>query len=241
MHYSVFNGKEPPARRLFFVAFIGGIVVLTFTIKTMRNLLKPSLVVGELPQVDPAWLVEQLPDTTVFLYDLDRTLIGHHDEHFSSEALGFMAAIALHRKQGFISNAGESRTPRAERLAEEASSYIGKELQIVTSAMVNSRKPGRQIFEAAIDQFGIDRHATAYFGDQLSKDVLGSNRADLGASVLVAPYATGDNLAVKYLQRPVERAVRPFVGVPLLVKNFGQPVTIPLREHYPVAVAEEAA
>lgn len=68
----------------------------------------------------------------------------------------------------------------------------------------------------------IPNNRLCHIGDQLLKDIWGANRAGYAGSVLVAPYGEGDDPAVKYLQRPFEATVRPFVGLPFRPKNFGK-------------------
>ena len=133
-----------------------------------------------------------------------------------------MAYHALGLKLGFISNANSlKRTDRARSLADMASGELDEPIEVVTSLLVGGKKkPRRKVFDRMAEVLDLPNDRLCYFGDQLLKDVLGANWAGYGGTVLVTPYGRGDDPGVKYLQRPLEAAIRPFIGLPLRTKKF---------------------
>lgn len=83
---------------------------------------------------------------------------------------------------------------------------------VVTSRMASKRNHNIHIDKTADIRSKTKEYvtlATSFF-----KDVLGANRSEYGTSVLVAPYGNGDDRLVRYLQRPLEAAIRPAIGSP---------------------------
>jgi len=185
--------------------------------------LKPTLCIGSVAELQPDLLLGQVPGLSAITFDLDKTLTGQHEwsiPYVNIEAL--IAIDALGLRIGIISNANSrSRTSRVHILADTASGYLDEPIEVVTSLEVGGKKkPLRQPFDKMAEKLAIRNNEMCHVGDQLLKDVLGANRADCGGSVLVRPFGRGDDPRVKYLQRPIEAAIRPLLGLPFLVKNF---------------------
>jgi HAD superfamily phosphatase (TIGR01668 family) len=187
----------------------------------MSNL-KPSLYLRSVADLNPDILKTLCPDIEGAMFDLDRTVVGHHDKFITAGHLAmFISLSEAGLELGFISNAGQKRANRVQQMADAVSDATGNNTHVVTSHMVNGmRKPLQDPFEKMTEVSGIPRDKLCYVGDQIMKDVLGANRAGYAGSILVAPYGTGDNLAVRLIQRPIEAAIRPLLGMPLLTRDF---------------------
>ena len=61
-------------------------------------------------------------------------------------------------------------------------------------------------------------------GDQLFKDVLSARRAGVRA-LLVPRLGPSDHNGVRYLQRPVERVLRPLLGLPAGKRSWPHTLT----------------
>jgi HAD superfamily phosphatase (TIGR01668 family) len=190
------------------------------------DMLQPSMCVKSVADLNPELhddVADKLRGFSGVTWDLDRTLAGHYEEALPREHLAVLIAIkGLGLRQGIISNANrESRDSRVQAIANAMSKAVGDEIFVVTSRMVGGkRKPSRPVFDAMADCMSVSSDRLCHIGDQLLKDVLGANHAGYGGSILVAPYGSGDDWRVKYLQRPVEVVIRPFIGLPLLTRNF---------------------
>jgi HAD superfamily phosphatase (TIGR01668 family) len=188
----------------------------------MSNL-RPTISVASVTEITPSVLSEVLPHVGGVVFDLDKTLVGQHEENIPQRHLDALLALrSAGLALGIISNASsETRTHRVQMMASSIGDVIGTQLTVVTSRMVGGKKkPLRPVFDQLSSNIGIANNRLCYVGDQLLKDILGANRAEYAGTVLVAPYGHGDDPRVKYLQRPIEALIRPLVGVPLFTKNF---------------------
>jgi len=188
--------------------------------------LSPTVVAGPLAEYDAATFRGLLPpDIDGVVWDLDKTVVGQDDDWMPQEHINLLKGLAdLNLVQGFGSNAKTAeRTARVLNIAHRLSSVIGSEIIAVTSRMVDGKKkPLRPIFDLAALKLGIEPEHLCFVGDQLFKDIAGGNNAGYGATVLVPPFGKGDDPRVRYVQRPLETVVRPWVGAPLRTKNFGK-------------------
>lgn len=187
------------------------------------NYLQPTLYEASVTDIDQSSLERSMPGLGGIMFDLDKTLVGQHEATLPEAHLEALITLnGLGLKLGIISNASsQARTDRVLELSDSLSDAIGDEVVAVTSRMVGGKKkPLSPIFDLMSQVADIPNERLCYVGDQIFKDILGANRAGYGGTVLVAPYGQGDDPRVKYLQRPLEAAVRPFLGLPLLTKNF---------------------
>ncbi|HUD06505.1 MAG TPA: HAD hydrolase-like protein [Candidatus Saccharimonadales bacterium] len=185
--------------------------------------LRPTLCFESVGVLDIEVLQQEIPGLEGVVYDLDKTLTHQHGEGMPNAHLDVIGAInELGLVQGIISNAAsEEREERVRVFAKGIGAHIGAEVEVVTSRMVGGKKkPLRPVFDKMSELLDIPNEHLCYIGDQLLKDVLGANRAGYGGSVLVAPYGEGDDPRVRFLQRPVEAVIRPFIGLPFLADNF---------------------
>ena len=193
----------------------------------MSNL-HPSVVSRPLAELDAAAFIDPLPNgIRGITWDLDKTLVDQLEPEVPQAHLALMRGIAeLGIKQGIISNANTiKRTTRVMTIAKNIGDTIGPRIYVVTSMHVGGvRKPKSPVFDRMSRSMGLTKPQLCHVGDQLLNDVLGANAAGYGASVLVPPYGEGDDWLVRYLQRPVEAAIRPFVWAPLRSQNFGRRV-----------------
>lgn len=188
----------------------------------MSNL-RPTLYVSSVAEISPQRLEAAFPGVEGVMFDLDNTLADHHIYEVSDDKI--KALIALHsagKQLGIISNAGtQELTDSVVATAERIGAEVGAHIHTVTSFEVNGKlKPYPHPFDRMAEKTGIPKERLCYVGDQILKDVFGSNRAGYAGSILVAPCSRIDSPGVKYLQRPVEALMRPFLGLPLLTQSF---------------------
>lgn len=186
--------------------------------------LRPTLCLDSVVSLTPDLLRETVPDAAGVAFDLDKTLAGQHELGLTNEHMEALANLSEARfALGIISNAASQvRTNRVRVFANDIGETLCTKIAVVTSHMVaGKKKPLRPVFDRMSTELGIENRCLIYVGDQLLKDVLGANRAGYGGSVLVAPYGSGDDPRVRFLQRPIEAALRPLVGMPFWTKNFG--------------------
>jgi HAD superfamily phosphatase (TIGR01668 family) len=177
---------------------------------------------GSVAELTPDLIERHMPEVEGVTFDLDNTLLGQNEYAFSAENVDALITLnAIGYRLGFLSNAqSRGRTNRVHIMAASLSGVI-EEITVVTPSMVEGKKkPFRPIFDKMSEEIGIESEKLCHVGDQLLKDVLGANRAGYGGSVLVAPYGRGDDLLVGLLQRPLEAALRPFLGLPFLTRDF---------------------
>ncbi len=189
------------------------------------NNLRPSTFLGSVAEINYFRLLRVFPGLDGVMFDLDKTLVGQYEEEVPEEHMEALILISgLGLRLGIISNAGsEDRTQRVRQVAKDIERAVGDDVPVVTSYMVGGKvKPFRPVFDAMASKVGIKNSRLCYVGDQLLKDVLGANRAGYGGSILVAPYGSGDDPGVRYLQRPIEAAIRRSMGLPLFYRNFSK-------------------
>jgi len=203
----------------------------------MKNIIRPTITVRSVADIDPEQFLKEYPEVKGISWDLDKTLTGQYDDEIPHDNLEIIRAFdELGVIQGIVSNAQSvARTRRVYRIAEKCH---GVQMHVMTSMMADGRrKPRTPVFHGIAEQMGVSGRNIAHVGDQLLKDIVGANLAGFAVSVLVAPYGTGDVWGVRYVQRPIEVVLRPFVGAPLLTQNFGdkkaaRPIqkTVPIEE-----------
>ena len=191
----------------------------------MGDILRPTQCLASVAELNLQRLASEVPSLNGITWDLDKTLVGQHESVVPEAHLEVMQMISKYGyKQGIISNAGShERTDRVNTIAKNIGHAIGSKIYVVTSLMVGGkRKPLRPPYDEMSRLMDVPNKHLCHIGDQLLKDIFGANRSGYAGSVLVAPYGEGDDLGVKYLQRPLEAAIRPFLGLPLLSKNLGK-------------------
>ncbi len=104
------------------------------------------------------------------------------------DAASTLAAIAERGyKLGVISNTS-SRTQVFRTLEDYGiADYFEC---VILSSIQGVRKPHRAIFEAALAAMGSDAESTAYVGDTLSRDVIGSKRAGYALAFQITSFLT---------------------------------------------------
>lgn len=201
--------------------------ILFEQLSDLKRALRPTLVVPGLATIDTEEFLGSLPtDTGGVTWDLDKTLVGQHEEVVPEAHVELLRAVALvGLRQAIVSNANSpQRALRVAAIGDGLSRATGAPMHIVTSSMVSGqRKPKRPIFDEAGRRMRLPNTRIVHVGDQLFKDVLGANRAGYGATVLVPPYGEGDDPRVRFVQRPLERLVRrTLLGLPYHDANLGR-------------------
>lgn len=200
-------------------------IIQILRLRKIMSSYKPSMHLGSVAEIDPVLVSTLYPELQAVAFDIDKTLLGQHEAIIperNMEALLALSSLGL--RIGIISNAvTQEREDRVIKLSFDIGYSIGAKVEYVTAFMVGGqRKPARPIFDELSNRFKIPNREICYVGDQLFKDIHGANKAGYGATILVAPYGEGDHPGVKYLQRPAESLVRPFVGLPFLARNIGR-------------------
>lgn len=186
------------------------------------NQLRPTHVVRSVEGITPESLWENnLDDIDAIAFDVDGTLMSHHETFVKPVVYQTLKALYVAGHRLFIiSNAyGERVTELHDMFGNN-----GLDMGIVTPYDVTPmneptgryRKPSPVMLEKVSDKVGGE---VLMVGDQMIKDVLSANRAGM-PSVLLPRRGTGDDLRVKYLQRPIEVAVRKGLGLPLREKAY---------------------
>jgi FMN phosphatase YigB (HAD superfamily) len=177
--------------------------------------------------IDVPGLVRRHPTLRGLTFDIDRFYTEHMSmeippEHLEKAQELVRAGLDL----GFISNAhSEAKRERVHDIGRSVSGLIGKEVFVVSSFEVPGRwrrKPYRPIFRLAAEGLGLQPSEIIHGGDQIIRDVIGPNSAGYVGAILVPPYGppSGEGLGVRYVQRPLERTARFFMGLPHSDANF---------------------
>lgn len=155
-------------------------------------------------------------------FDVDGTLMKHHETNVEHDVYKTLRGLAeASYKLYIISNAYGERVDELKAMFE----YEGVHARVITPECVTPsdenpkryRKPATAMIEEAAHDAGGN---VLMVGDQMAKDILSANRADM-PSVLVPRRGDGDDPRVKYLQRPLEALARKRLGLP------GQPDEYP--------------
>lgn len=196
--------------------------------KSFVSQFKPTAVVADITGISAEWL--QSRGVTAVGFDLDRTIIGHFDEEVPEEFLNHLRM--LHKasfKVIIISNV--HTPPRQERFRRIINNIVASgisNLISVTPADVGGKgKPSSAPFIFAAKLSNSKQSEMAYVGDQLLKDSYGAARAGYKTTVLVHPYGKGDNLAVRFLQRPtIDLFFKLYHHLPILKKSYTKAIKI---------------
>lgn len=122
---------------------------------------------------------DEIPDAHVL--EALGALYGVTQAHWRAEADALPTLTELQRQGyriGLISNAGYDADVQA--LVDQAGLRPYLEYMI-TSAAARIRKPHPEIFQAALDYFGVPPSQAVMVGDFLQADVLGANRLGIGS------------------------------------------------------------
>lgn len=190
-----------------------------------RSELQPDLVVGQLPYVELDILAAILRSRKIekTWFDLDSTLVAYNDDRLPEVSKKFLKGMSFRGfKLGFLSNACINRTPRILGFADEGQQYVHANIDVVTSYMAGGSKPGKAIYDFAVDTYGGDRHKMAAFGDLILRDSLGANINGFGFSVLCEAFGESDQWLVEKIQRPIETStlVRRWLNAPKIPQSL---------------------
>lgn len=195
----------------------------------MRSPFRPDFIIGELPKTDPALVMSNMPGVRAVFYDIDQTKVGHLEPSLSEESLAFIGGIAEQGvgHQGFVSNALEERTERAEKLGEQARDYLHGQFNgrsptfsVMTTAIAaetldiptwRASKPFPDSLRLAAWLARYSPQECAYFGD-LYRDVLAARAAGFGKAVLVQPYGGSDIRGFKDAEHWIQNTILEQLG-----------------------------
>lgn len=190
----------------------------------MIELLRPTYAVASFGDIDPTVLREQQPHIKAMTHDVDGYLMSYSDGTVPEEHMDVIRKIHENNLlQAIITNASsEQRLERVMGLADHIRGVVGlAELPVLASAMSSyKRKPHDSMFKAAAETLGVDLSEICHGGDQILRDVLGANRAGLGATIVTPRRGNDDHIGTRVLLRPLERLARVAVDLPVLNSGF---------------------
>jgi HAD superfamily phosphatase (TIGR01668 family) len=164
------------------------------TVRTVRNLLRPTLLVDAVWAIDLDALWEQ--GTRGLILDLDNTLVDWNATWVRPEVRAWLEAA---RRKGMalclVSNAVRGR--RVMQVAQE----------MCLSAVKLAGKPFPMAFRRAMAVMGTDAASTCAVGDQVFTDMLGANWLGI-KTVLVAPLSGRESphtRLIRLVERPLRR------------------------------------
>lgn len=158
-------------------------------------------------------------------FDVDGTLMNYHGEQFDEEvkeSLLLLGSAGI--KLFIISNAYDARVDELDRIVTRSGLPFR---DIYTPASVTPpgeepkhyRKPRPDMLQKIMKDHELNPKNVLMIGDQLAKDIVSANRADVH-SLLVPRRGEGDDWRVRQFQRPVETLMRPLIGLPRHFNDF---------------------
>jgi len=191
----------------------------------MIELLKPTYAVASFGNIDPTVLQEEHPHIKAVTHDVDGYLMSYRDGIVPEAHMDVIKKIHENNLlQAIITNASsEQRLERVIAIADNVREVIGlAEFPVVASAAMPSykRKPHPSMFRAAAKALGVELSEICHGGDQILRDVLGANRAGLGATIVTPRRGNDDHIGTRVLLRPLERLARVSVNLPVLNSGF---------------------
>lgn len=192
------------------------------------DLLRPTHIAKNVEAITPLSLERNglgINAIKAVAFDVDGTLMGHHETNVEHDVYRTLSDLAqASYKLYIISNAYGDRVDELKDMFE----YNGVGARVVTPQHVapvgDNPKKYRKPNTAMIEDVAADAGGSVVMvGDQLLKDVLSANRANM-PSVLVPRRGDGDDPRVKYLQRPVEAVARKHLDLPRTQREY--PVTL---------------
>ncbi len=122
--------------------------------------------------------LEPIAEELSFLYDYDR--VDHLRRPRLRETIVELSDMGI--RMGIISNI--ISTLFVPHILKEYGIEEYMECVVMSSA-AGCRKPGAEIFNIALNELGVTAKETAYVGDTLSRDVLGTRNAGLGLAIQI--------------------------------------------------------
>lgn len=183
------------------------------------RLVRPDLVIGAVADLTAADLGRLVPDVSALCFDIDGTVTDYHAPTVPDAATAHLRGL---RDAGYrtfvVSNCYGSRAQAVHDLFEPhvTAVFTPEDCVDPTDPKPDPRrhgKPAPDMVLAAARAAQVEPGAVLMVGDQVFKDVLSARRA--GARALLVPrLGPSDHAGVRYLQRPVERLLRPLLGLP---------------------------
>ena len=181
--------------------------------------IRPDHVIDAVAHLTVDALRSRAPGVTVLCFDIDGTLTDYHAPTVPAPVTDHLRGLADAGYQTFVvSNCYGERVHEVHRLfAPHVTGVITPE-DLVDRATPDATprrhgKPAPDMVLAAANRAGAAPREVLMVGDQMFKDVLAARRA--GARALLVPrLGPSDHAGVRFLQRPLERVLRPVLGLP---------------------------
>lgn len=189
------------------------------TARSWGRSVRPDLVIDEVAHLTPDALALHAPQVTALCFDIDGTVTDYHAPDAPAEATAHLRGL---RDAGYpvfvVSNCYGERAREVHRLYEPhvTAVFTPEDCLDPADPERNPRKhakPSPGMILAAAKAGRVPASELLMVGDQLFKDVLAARRA--GATALLVPkLGPSDHAGVRWLQRPIERVLRPLLGLP---------------------------
>lgn len=192
--------------------------------------IRPDFVIDGVAHLTAEDVRRVAPDATALCFDIDGTVTDYHAPAVTEAEASHLATLREAGYQIFVvSNCYGQRARDVHRLFEPYVTGVFTPEDCVDPAdpKPNPRKHGKpapDMILAATARAQIPPDHVVMVGDQLFKDVLSARRAGVRA-LLVPRLGPSDHTGVRYLQRPVERVLRPLLGLPAGKRSWPHTLT----------------
>ena len=194
--------------------------------------LKPTVHISSITAVNEAFVSTHA--VSAILWDVDGTLMPHHDRVVASEVKAVLAAVGRRVRQAIVSNCDEERLSELGGLFPDLPVFQGYHLETGKIALRRLhegrdqwsvaevagrlplpsppprarpvRKPSADLIKGVVDWLGADRDRVFMVGDQYFTDIAGANLAGIRSVKVDTLSPASFPLPIRALQR-LERAV----------------------------------
>lgn len=180
---------------------------------------RPDLVIDAVGHLTAADVRRLAPRVAALCFDIDGTVTDYHAPAVTDAQASHLGGLREAGYQTFVvSNCYGERAREVHALFEPHVTAVFTPEDCVDPADPKHHprkhgKPAPDMIFAAARTAGVGPDELLMVGDQMFKDVLAARRA--GARALLVPrLGPSDHAGVRYLQRPVERVLRPLLGLP---------------------------
>lgn len=152
------------------------------------------------------------------LWDFGGTLAEHSAKKLDKEVVGILSALEYAGMTQYIhSNAYGRNVEKLQRIVQHYRLKMGVVTPIVVTPQgknpKKSAKPRPDMIKKIMAENNLKAHEIVVVGDQMLKDVWAANNAGVW-SVLVERRGSEDDWRIRYLQRPLERALAALLRLP---------------------------
>lgn len=183
------------------------------------RMIRPDFVMDAVAHLRPDHIRELAPQVEALCFDIDGTVTDYHAPAVPADAAALLRELSQAGYATFVvSNCYGQRAADVHRLYEPLVTGVFTPEDCLDPTRPDDNpgahaKPAPDMILAAATGAGVPAHQVLMVGDQMFKDVLSARRAG-AASLLVPRLGPSDHQGVRWLQRPIERVLRPVLGLP---------------------------